>query len=87
MSLPFVTDLCCSIPDRKKIRETNPNEDRFSKAGAEGEGPLPPPGMNPIINSTSSSSMALISNALAVYTYVSGRGTSRNDKMTPSDLC
>ncbi|XP_071776770.1 protein eva-1 homolog C isoform X1 [Centroberyx gerrardi] len=36
----------------------------------EGERPLRPPDMNPIINSTSSSNMALISNALAAYTYI-----------------
>ncbi|XP_056873092.1 protein eva-1 homolog C [Takifugu flavidus] len=62
-----------AVSDRKKIRETNPNEDKFSKAGtgAGGESPLPPPGMNPVINSTSSPNMALISNALAVYTYIS----------------
>uniref|UniRef100_A0A3Q4BIT0 SUEL-type lectin domain-containing protein n=1 Tax=Mola mola TaxID=94237 RepID=A0A3Q4BIT0_MOLML len=61
----------------KKIRETNPNEEKFSKAGAAGGGggggerPLQPPGINPIINSTSSPNMALISNALAAYTYIS----------------
>eukprot|EP00066_Takifugu_rubripes_P010969 XP_003979264.2 PREDICTED: protein eva-1 homolog A [Takifugu rubripes] len=62
-----------AVSDRKKIRETNPNEDKFSKAGtgAGGESPLPPPGMDPMINSTSSPNMALISNALAVYTYIS----------------
>ncbi|XP_075940922.1 protein eva-1 homolog C isoform X2 [Anarhichas minor] len=63
--------------NRKKIRETNPNEEKFSEAeagrggGGGGESPLRPPGMNPIINSTSSANMALISNALAAYNYIS----------------
>lgn len=83
--LTFAALFCFTFADRKKVRETNPNEDKFSKGGAEGESPLPPPGMNPVINSTSSPSMALISNALAVYTYVSGRETS--PQMTTSDLC
>lgn len=64
-----------SFTDRKKVRETNPNEEKFSEAGGGGERPLRPRGMNPIINSTSSTKMALISNALAAYTYVSGRAT------------
>ncbi|XP_036942493.1 protein eva-1 homolog C isoform X1 [Acanthopagrus latus] len=59
-----------TVPDRKKIRETNPNEEKFSEPGG-GESPLQPPDMNPIINSTSSPNMALISNALAAYTYIS----------------
>ncbi|XP_027140234.1 protein eva-1 homolog A isoform X3 [Larimichthys crocea] len=67
-----------AVPDRKKIRETNPNEEKFSEAGGGGgrggggggESPLRPPDMNPIINSTSTN-MALISNALAAYTYIS----------------
>lgn len=73
MVLTFAALTCFTFADRKKIRETNPIEDKFPKA--EGESPLPPPGTNPMINSTSSPSMALISNALAVYTYVSGRET------------
>ncbi|KAM8831809.1 protein eva-1 homolog C isoform 1-T1 [Spinachia spinachia] len=67
-----------AVPDRKKIRETNPDDERFSEAGGGGGGggsggksPPPPPGMNPIINSTSSGNMALISNALAAYNYIS----------------
>ncbi len=56
--------------DRKKIRETNPNEEKFPEVG--GVRPLQPPGINPIINSTSSPNMALISNALAAYNYISG---------------
>lgn len=63
-----------SFADRKKIRETNPNEEKFSEPGGE-ESPLQPPGMNPVINSTSSPNMALISNALAAYTYISGKAT------------
>uniref|UniRef100_A0A3Q1BE47 SUEL-type lectin domain-containing protein n=1 Tax=Amphiprion ocellaris TaxID=80972 RepID=A0A3Q1BE47_AMPOC len=61
-----------SVPDKKKIRETNPNEEKASGSGrGRGERPLRPAGMNPIINSTSSANMALISNALAAYTYIS----------------
>uniref|UniRef100_A0A672YCD0 EVA1 domain-containing protein n=1 Tax=Sphaeramia orbicularis TaxID=375764 RepID=A0A672YCD0_9TELE len=54
--------------DRKSPRETNPNEEKPSETGRERE---EKPAMNPIFNSTSSSSMALISNALAAYTYIS----------------
>lgn len=71
-----------SFADRKKVRETNPNEEKFSKAGGRGESPLKPPGTNPLINSTSSSNMALISNALAAYTYISGRATLRTSSVT-----
>ncbi|XP_077408946.1 protein eva-1 homolog C isoform X1 [Vanacampus margaritifer] len=61
-----------TVPDRKRIRETSANEEKYPEVGrGGGETPLRPPEMNPIINSTSSSSMALISNALAAYTYVS----------------
>ncbi|XP_039981824.1 protein eva-1 homolog C isoform X1 [Xiphias gladius] len=63
-----------TVPDKKKIRETNPNEEKSSEAergGGGGENPLRPSGMNPIINSTYSVNMALISNALAAYTYIS----------------
>lgn len=76
--LNFAASFCFAAADRKKIRETNPNEDKFSKAGtgAGEESPVPPPGMNPVINSTSGANMALISNVLAVYTYISGRTTS-----------
>ncbi|XP_061560159.1 protein eva-1 homolog C isoform X1 [Phycodurus eques] len=60
------------VPDRKRTRETSANQERYPEVGrGGGETPLRPPEMNPIINSTSSSSMALISNALAAYTYVS----------------
>lgn len=59
-----------TVPDRKKIRETNPNEEKLSEPG-EGERPLRPPDIIPIINSTSSPNMALISNALAAYNYIS----------------
>ncbi|XP_069014213.1 protein eva-1 homolog C [Embiotoca jacksoni] len=60
------------VPDRKKIRETNPDEEKSSERG-KGGGERPPrlPDMNPIINATSSANMALISNALAAYTYIS----------------
>ncbi|XP_068197865.1 protein eva-1 homolog A isoform X3 [Antennarius striatus] len=54
------------VPDRKRIRETNPNEEKLPEAGGGGGG-----GAKPVINSTSSANMALISNALAAYTYVS----------------
>lgn len=54
--------------DRKSPRETNPNEEKPSETGRERE---EKPDMNPIINSSSSPSMALISNALAAYTYIS----------------
>ncbi|XP_019750560.1 protein eva-1 homolog C isoform X1 [Hippocampus comes] len=61
-----------AVPDRKRIRETSADQERYPEVGrGGGEAPLRPPEMNPIINSTSSSSMALISNALAAYTYVS----------------
>ncbi|XP_067428119.1 protein eva-1 homolog C isoform X1 [Thunnus thynnus] len=60
-----------TVPDRKRIRETNPNEEKSSETGRGGEHPLQPPAMNPIFNSTPSSNMALISNALAAYTYIS----------------
>ncbi|KAM7395276.1 hypothetical protein PAMA_006849 [Pampus argenteus] len=71
-----------TVPDRKRIRETNPNEEKSAETGrgegggrggggGGGEHPLHPPAMNPIIKSTSSSSMALISNALATYNYIS----------------
>ncbi|XP_074541150.1 protein eva-1 homolog C isoform X2 [Halichoeres trimaculatus] len=66
-----------SVPDRKKIRETNPNEEKFPNPpeeggeGGGGESPQRPPEINPIINSTSGVNMALISNALAAYTYIS----------------
>ncbi|KAG7508551.1 eva-1-like A isoform X1 [Solea senegalensis] len=65
------------VPDKKKIRETNPNDEKSSEAergggGEGGEGLLRPRGMNPIINLTSgSNNMALISNALAAYNYIS----------------
>lgn len=75
-----------SFADRKKIRETNPNEEKFSEAGGGRESPLQPPGINPIINSTSSSNMALISNALAAYTYISGRATFIKSCMTSPEL-
>ncbi|XP_028253017.1 protein eva-1 homolog C isoform X1 [Parambassis ranga] len=69
-----------SVPDKKKSRETKSSE--TGRAGGEGggggrrggiggESPQQPPDMNPIINSTSSANMALISNALAAYTYIS----------------
>ncbi|XP_033931358.2 protein eva-1 homolog A isoform X2 [Pseudochaenichthys georgianus] len=66
-----------AVPERKKVRETNPDEEKLSEAGVVGGGggeretPPPPRVMNPIINSTSSSNMALISNALAAYTFIS----------------
>ncbi|KAK2856155.1 hypothetical protein Q5P01_004890 [Channa striata] len=56
-----------SVPDKKKVRETNPDEEKSLETGGEEQ----PRGMNPIINSTSGSNMAFISNALAAYTYVS----------------
>ncbi|XP_029966525.1 protein eva-1 homolog A isoform X3 [Salarias fasciatus] len=59
--------------DKKKVRETNPNEEKSSETGSEGGGERPArlPEVNPIINSTSGANMALISNALAAYTYIS----------------
>ncbi|XP_061890977.1 protein eva-1 homolog C [Entelurus aequoreus] len=63
-----------SVPDRKRTRETSGNQERYPEVDREGGGETPslrPPEINPIINSTSGSSMALISNALAAYTYVS----------------
>ncbi|KAM9354535.1 protein eva-1 homolog C [Pholidichthys leucotaenia] len=59
------------VPDTKKIRRTNANEEKPSETESGGESSLKPPGMNPIINATTSNSMALISNALAAYTYIS----------------
>lgn len=65
-----------SCADKKVVRETNPDEEKTSGAGREGgESRLRPGGMNPIINSTSGTNMAFISNALAAYTYISGRIT------------
>lgn len=64
-----------TVPERKKPRETNADEEKSFENGKGGEereeSPLRPPDMNPIINSTSSGNMALISNALAAYTYIS----------------
>ncbi|XP_041832132.1 protein eva-1 homolog C isoform X2 [Melanotaenia boesemani] len=70
-----------TVPDRIKVRETNPLNDKPPETegeggtgggrGRAGESLLPPSSMNPVINSTSSGSMALISNALAAYTYIS----------------
>ncbi|XP_072772361.1 protein eva-1 homolog C isoform X1 [Nerophis lumbriciformis] len=63
-----------TVPDRKRTRETSGNQERYPEVDREGGGETPslrPPEINPIINSTSGSSMALISNALAAYTYVS----------------
>ncbi|XP_028997000.1 protein eva-1 homolog C isoform X1 [Betta splendens] len=61
-----------SVPDKKVVRETNPEEEKTSGTGREGgESRLRPRGMNPVINATSGSSMAFISNALAAYTYIS----------------
>ncbi|XP_028296066.1 protein eva-1 homolog C isoform X1 [Gouania willdenowi] len=68
-----------TVPDKKKTRETNPIEEKSSGIGRgeeEGGGgavirPLRPPGINPVFNSTSSANMALISNALAAYTFIS----------------
>ncbi|CAI5683915.1 unnamed protein product [Oreochromis niloticus] len=63
-----------TVPERKKPRETNADEEKSFENGKGGEereeSPLRPPDMNPVINSTSSGNMALISNALAAYTYV-----------------
>ncbi|KAM4522281.1 protein eva-1 homolog C isoform 3-T3 [Odontesthes bonariensis] len=61
-----------TVPDKKKVRETNPNEEKPSESeGGIKESPPQPPDMNPIMNFTSSGNMALISNALAAYTYIS----------------
>ncbi|XP_024912720.1 protein eva-1 homolog C isoform X1 [Cynoglossus semilaevis] len=71
-----------AVPDKKKVRETSPSEEKSSEAdrGSEGAGGRGAGGgsivvrtktMNPIINSTSGSNMALISNALAAYKYIS----------------
>ncbi|XP_053736477.1 protein eva-1 homolog C isoform X1 [Synchiropus splendidus] len=58
--------------DRKRIRETNPEEEKAQEPGRGGVTPPRVPDMNPIINTTTSSNMPLISNALAAYTYISG---------------
>ncbi|KAM6914930.1 protein eva-1 homolog C [Xenentodon cancila] len=67
-----------TVPDKKKVRETNPLEEKSPDVGGGGGGggggeerPLKPAGMNPIINSTSRANMAIFSNALAAYTYIS----------------
>ncbi|XP_037100159.1 protein eva-1 homolog C [Syngnathus acus] len=61
-----------TVPDRKRIRETSSDHERYPEVEREAdETPLKPPEINPIVNSTSSPGMALISNALAAYTYVS----------------
>ncbi|XP_049613841.1 protein eva-1 homolog C isoform X2 [Syngnathus scovelli] len=61
-----------TVPDRKRIRETSTDHERYPEVEREAdETPLKPPEINPIFNSTSSPGMALISNALAAYTYVS----------------
>ncbi|KAF0023623.1 hypothetical protein F2P81_024253 [Scophthalmus maximus] len=58
--------------DKKRTRETNPNEEKSSDSErGGGESLLRPRGMNPVINSTSDGNMALISNALAAYTFIS----------------
>lgn len=83
---PIVYNLVCAVKlkfpamlsfaDKKVVRETNPDEEKSAETGREGgESPLRPRGMNPIINSTSGTNMAFISNALAAYTYISGRAT------------
>lgn len=81
-------DVLATVADRKKIREINPDEEKLSKS-ARGEGGREEkdrggasggsggggenPDMIPISNSTSSSNMALISNGLAAYNYISGK--------------
>lgn len=50
-------------PDKKKPSDTRRGSGNSSSQ---------PSGMNPVINSTSRANMALISNALAAYTYISG---------------
>lgn len=84
-----LTDVPATVADRKKIREINPDEEKLSKSaggeeggggkerggvgGGSGGGAGENPDMIPISNSTSSSNMALISNALAAYNYISGK--------------
>lgn len=81
-----LTNFMPSFTDKKKVRETSPSEEKSSEAdrGSEGAGGRGAGGgsivvrtktMNPIINSTSGSNMALISNALAAYKYISGKET------------
>lgn len=78
--------MCFAVPatvaDRKKIREINPDEEKLSKSaeggggkerGGAGSGGGENPDMMPISNSTSSANMALISNGLAAYNYISGK--------------
>lgn len=75
-----------SFADRKKIREINPDEEKLSEAGGGGGGGGERrdenPDMIPIANSTSSSNMALISNALAAYNYISGKITHHMTSVT-----
>lgn len=76
-----------SFADRKKIREINPDEEKLSEAGGGGGSGGggrggENPDMIPIANSTSSSNMALISNALAAYNYISGKITHRTTSVT-----
>lgn len=76
-----------SFADRKKIREINPDEEKLSEAGGGGGGGGggrrdENPDMIPIANSTSSSNMALISNALAAYNYISGKITHHMTSVT-----
>ncbi|XP_076021548.1 protein eva-1 homolog C isoform X1 [Genypterus blacodes] len=60
-----------TVPERKRVRESGSyaEEEKPSESGR-GENSPRPPDMNPIINSTSSSGMALISNALAAFNYI-----------------
>lgn len=64
MVLKLEPFLLARSPDKKEPSETRT---------ASGNSPSQPPGMIPVINSTSRANMALISNALAAYTYISGR--------------
>ncbi|XP_056150304.1 protein eva-1 homolog C isoform X2 [Lampris incognitus] len=63
-----------TVPERKRVRESGSysEEEKNSEGGGGGRGEGPPrtPDINPIINSTAGANMALISNALAAYTYV-----------------
>lgn len=65
---PFLTE-------KNKFEETEKGKPQEK----EGEDPEQSPEMNPIANSTSGANMALFSNALAAYNYISGR-TSCNIK-------
>ncbi|XP_038134593.1 protein eva-1 homolog C isoform X1 [Cyprinodon tularosa] len=59
-----------SVQSTVPTRSPNKKQTSETKKGS-GNYPSQQPGMNPVINSTSRGNMALISNALAAYTYIS----------------